>query len=126
MESPKEGELIWIPYVNWLLTTLVLAAPSQLTAELLPGADSVSWIIRSLNSPSEHVADTFKARFFRPVLARIALNYMSGCVYGGYRRFHLRSGIDVHPVAFYLGNDSLNGLWFRARCGTNVANDNTR
>jgi hypothetical protein len=68
---------------------------------------------------------TSKAGLFRPVLARIALNYMSGCVYGGYRRFHLRMGVAVHPVAFYLGNDSLNGLWFRARCGTDIANNET-
>jgi hypothetical protein len=57
METPKKGELIFHPYVDWLLTNLVLAAPSQLTAELVPGAESVSWSLRSLNFPDERVAD---------------------------------------------------------------------
>ena len=126
MEAPRKGELIFHPYVDWILSHLVLAAPAQLTAELVPGAETVSWHLRSLNSSDERIADTLKASFFRPVLARIAINYMSGCVYGGYRRFILRAGAASHHVAFYLGNDALHGLWFRARCSAIISNDEVR
>ncbi|MHA3774824.1 hypothetical protein ACXR0O_25165 [Verrucomicrobiota bacterium sgz303538] len=120
MESPKPGELIFVPYVDWLLTNLVFSAPAQLSAELVPNSRSVSWCLRSLDSGEECILDNLSSSYFRPVLARMALSYMAGCVYGGYRRFHLRSGILIHPMALYLGNDSLTGLWFRGRCGTDI------
>ncbi len=120
MEAPSTGELLWVPYVDWLLTQLVLAAPAQLSAELVGGAASISWRLQSFDPAREQTVDTLRSVFFRPVLARIASTYMPGCVYGGFRRFHLRSGILTHPVVFYLANDSLTGCWFRGRCGRDI------
>ncbi len=118
-----KGEQIIVSYADYLITSLLVAAPSELTAGFSPGENLISWRLRNLESGEERIADTLKGVLFRPVLARIAIRFMSGCVYGGYRRFHLRAGDFIYPVAFYLGNDSLNGFWFRGRCGAGIADD---
>ena len=121
MEAPSKGESVLVPYADWLLTRLVLAAPARLTAELLGGADSVSWQLQSFDPPADCTVDTLKAAFFRPVLARDRPRLYV------WLRVPAVFGVSIcaraylsHSVALYLGNDSLTGFWFRAHCGGGI------
>ena len=124
LERRHDSDLIWWPYVEWLIVSLVSRAPAQLGAELLPQSDHIEWILKDLTDFEETRLDRIHSKYFRPLLARISASFMRDCPYGGYRRFHIAWNGDEYPASFYLGNDALNGLWFRGRCGSPIETTN--
>ncbi len=118
--SAENGELIIVPLVNYFLNLLVSHAPAELLATYSADQKEAAWSVISFSNDKVVHSESVPSSLFRPCLARIAVGYMDGCVYGGFRRFSLISAGKTYPVAFYLGNDGLCGFWFRGRCGNQI------
>ncbi len=112
----ENGELIIIPLVDYFLNVLVAHSPAELFATYSPDNKEAVWSVISI--PDEKVvhSESIPCGLFRPCLARIAVTYMGGCVYGGFNRLNLIQSEKIIPAAFYLGTDGLCGFWFRGKC----------
>jgi hypothetical protein len=103
--------------VDYYINLLLSRAPAELTADYLADGKTVIWSVHSLPEKKLVHTETMPSIFYRQCLARIAVGYMQGCVYGGFSRMHLTSSGRTYSAAFYLGNDGLCGFWFKGRCG---------
>ncbi len=123
LKMHAEGdELIIPPTVDYFLNLLVSNTPAELTAGYSEDSKTAIWSIHT--TPQKRVVHTesIHSCLFRPCLARIALNYMGGNIYGGFNRVSLNFAGKIYSAVFYLGNDSLCGFWVKVRCGNQIEN----
>ena len=115
-EDPPQGKSWIVLYVDFLLNRLVEASPADLISESLQGHEPIPWRLRRPLDREETNIVMTDTRLYRPILGRIGASYLPGSLYGGHRRFCLRRSGEKYSAAFFLGNDSQTGLWFRGRC----------
>ena len=106
-----------IECVDYYINLLVSNAPAELTGEYSLDGKTVTWTVSSFLEKKVIYSENMRRNWFRQILARIAIKYMQGTVYGGFNRMYLISSGRVFSAAFYLGNDSISGFWFKGRCG---------
>ena len=115
-DNPPQGKSWIVEYVGFLLNQLVAAAPADLFSEFQQISEPIPWRLRrSLDRETTIIVMT-DARLYRLILGRIGASYLPDSLYGGFRRFRLRHCGAEYSAAFFLGNDSQSGLWFRGRC----------
>jgi hypothetical protein len=104
--------------VDYYFTLLISNSPDEMTCEYSDDPKFVTWCIRSLPAKEVLHTETIPSKYHRQMLARIAVEFMDGQLYGGFQRLRLSQHGKLHRAAFYMGNDGLCGYWFKGNCSS--------